>query len=406
MFLNLIFKEIKQQFKSITFYLFIGVIILFYSSQFIGDVGTDANFKPIPPEEYREAYDNEPYYGYEIEENAEKQMERAYARLLGDAEGGSILQRGFLMNKVVNLSEEQKEFMRKAANKISNKGRNGENFIPSIKHEEFKEVLKKVDDKLGGGTYYSEKYNDQLFKKDKTYEKALEEFENMINYDNLSNAYGRLFGDYMGFTSGFFPIFLAAFVLTRDKRYRMSEIIYSREISSYKYVIAKYLGLFISVLLVYLALASHATILVSSMVKSKGYTVEYLAFYKYTFAWIAPTILFTISMGFLIPILVENGIVAIPIQFGIWVCSLLPLIGDYSLSKFVIRFNVVGGYNIFMDSYNTIIINRIFYTIVSFVLVLLSGYILSYRRGRHDGIFKKKFSRKSKKDSRTPSLQS
>jgi len=406
MFLSLVFKEIKQQFKSIIFYLFISVIVLFYITQFLGDVGTEGVSKPIPPEEYREAYGREPYYGYIEEEDPEDQMNLMYSRLIRDANHGSVLQHGFLMNKIVNLSKEQKEFMLDAADKIIKEGHDISNFEADVSYKEFQIIIEKVDERLGGGTYFSEKYNDQVYREEKTYDQALKDFETMISKDTLSNAYGRLYADYMGIGAGFFPIFLAAFILTRDKRYRMSELIYSREISSYKYVFAKYIALVISVLLVYLAIATHATILVSSVVKANGYTVDYLAFYKYTFGWLVPTLLFTISMGFVISIIYGNGIVAIPIQFGLWISSLLPLIGDYGLAKFILRFNTVGSYDIFKESINDILINRILYTVLAIILVGVAGRILSYRRGRQDGIIKKRFKRKSKEDSRTPSLQS
>ena len=54
MFFQLVKKEIEYQFRNITFYLFIGIIQLFYFSQFTGDIDIKG-IKPVPGKSIMEA---------------------------------------------------------------------------------------------------------------------------------------------------------------------------------------------------------------------------------------------------------------------------------------------------------------------------------------------------------------
>lgn len=399
MLLNLIGKEMKEQLRNITFYLFVFIIIMFYASQFIGEIDISSDLKPISPEEYSKTNIRiKPYYGSKQIDNPQKEIQIMYSRLLGDANMGELLKYGFPLNKYVNLSSEQKEFMRDAATKISSHGYVDNKLKIDVTYEHYLEIINEVDKKLGENTYFGDKYRDTKLRAKMSYEEALEDFNEVLDKDKLTNAYGRIFADYMGITAGLFPIFLGAFLLTRDKRSRMQELIYSRRISSYKYVIAKYIALNIMIMFVYLIMASHATYIFARIASANDYNIAYFAFYKYTILWIMPTVMFTTAIGFVLSILFGNGIVAIPIQFGLWMISLMPLKGDYRLFKSVIRFNSVGNYELYMAWKSSILTNRIFFIAISIILVLMASWIFSYKRGNLDGLFKKK--------RRTSSLQS
>lgn len=392
MFSSLVLKEIKYQFRSITFYLFFLILILFYVTQFYGDIGgPNVSLAPTPPEELKNSnligYSN---YGTKTITDENQKMAIMYTRLLGDAESGDILKHGSFINKIVNLSDEHIKVMEEAAIKISKEGYKNGVFHPDVSYKEFNTILNQVDEELGGGTYFGEKYRDYMLTTPKTYEEALEDFRITLEKDKITNAYGRLFSDYMGITAGLFPIFLSAFLLTRDKRYKMHELIYSRQISSFKYVVAKYLGVFISVIICYLVLAGHATYLFTKIASINSYSIDYLAFFKYTIVWVAPTVLFTLAVGLLISILFNNGIPAVPLQFGLWISSMMPLSGDYSLRKFIVRFNSAGEYGKYMEWKPDIVNNRIFFVVVSLAILLIGAWVFEKKRGHQDGYFKKK----------------
>ncbi|WP_425446492.1 ABC transporter permease [Dethiothermospora halolimnae] len=382
MFFELIGKEIKQQFKSITFYLFIIILIFSYHTQFIGDLPD--SIKPTPPNK-ENGYNN--YYGYTYDVSHMEEMKSVYSSLYRDYKNKETLIHGTVMNKTVKLSQEQIDFLKKTMKKISIDGYQEKGLKIDITYEDYLDLMEEVDKKLGGDTYYDSEYRYMITRKRLSYEEALENFNILMEKDKLTRGYGRLFADYMGITAGIYLIFLSAFVITRDKRSKMDGLIYSRKISSFKYILAKYIGLFVSVFIGYIVVATHATIMFTKIASINNYTIDYFAFYKYTIIWIVPTILFTLSIGFIISIVFGNGIVAIPFQFILFSRSVLPLSGDYGLDKFMIRFNSSGKYEQYIQWRPQIITNRIFYVILSIAILIISVLVFEWKRGRGDEFF-------------------
>lgn len=378
MLLKLIKKDIKYLFKNTTLYLFFGVVILFYISQFIGDIGKiGVPIKPVPGQEY---------YGTVKITDKTEEIKEIFRNLNRDLNNGTFEKSGFI-NKVVKLNKDEITLLKNAANRIG--AFDTDEISIKVSYEEYLKIVREVDKKLGKNTSYGDKYRKMVLNRNMTYEEALTEFYDVLDKDKLTNAYARLFADYMGITAAFFPIFLSAFILTRDKRSKMHELIYSRSIKSSSYVISKYIALVTSALLVYLAVATHATIKFCNFAAQNKYIIDYLAFYKYTFIWILPTLMFTTAVGMLISMIFGNGIFALPIQFVLWMTSLFPLEGDYNLSKILIRFNTVGSYNNYILWSKDIITNRIFYAVLSIGIVFITATLLTWRRGGRFELFKK-----------------
>ncbi len=279
-----------------------------------------------------------------------------------------------------NLSVEQKMLIRNAIDKILPNGvldKNNPRFL--VSYNECLSIVKDLDKQLGVNTFEKTLKGENI-SIGLTYEEALTEFQKLFGRDKLTNAYARCLSDYMGITAGFFPIFLAGFILTRDYRSRMHELIYSREVSSFVYVLSRFAAISIAVMLVYLGIAAHSTVVFVKLASIYGYTIDYLAFFKHILVWVMPTVLFTVSLGLLISILFRNGIVAVVIQLVLWFSSLMPLAGDYSLSKYIVRFNLVVNYEKYESYYAAIYINRLFFTLLAFILVAAASIILSWRR--------------------------
>jgi len=222
-----------------------------------------------------------------------------------------------------------------------------------------------------------------------TYEEAAANYENLVCKDKVTGGFGRLFSDYMGITAGFFSIFIGAFLPTRDKRSRMHELIYTRPVSSIVYVFARYIGACVSIIICYLLLATHATVMFAKIAAVNSLSMDYFAFYKYTFTWVLPTVMFTTSLGMLVSSVAGNGVASIPLQFLLWINSLLPLSGDYSLTKFVLRFNSAGKYEEYIKWLPAIYMNRVFFLIISFAIALLTSWVWSLRRSNSDGFITK-----------------
>ena len=279
-----------------------------------------------------------------------------------------------------NLSEEQKMLIHKAIMKILPNGvldEKNPRFL--VSYNECLSIVKELDKQLGVDTFEKVLKGESIYR-GLTYEEALIEFQELFGRDKITNAYARCLSDYMGITAGFFPIFLAGFILTRDYRSRMHELIYSKEVSSFVYVLSRFTAISIAVMLVYLGVAAHSTVVFIKLAGIYGYAIDNLAFFKHILAWVMPTVLFTVSLGLLISILFRNGIVAVVIQLVLWFSSLLPLVGDYSLLKYIVRFNAVVSYEKYESYYAAIYINRLFFTLLAFVLVAAASVILSWRR--------------------------
>ncbi len=387
----LIYKEIKYQLKSIILYIFIGVVALFYFTQFFHLPSNIDDLEPTPPEEISDNMYGLPSYGVTSVDDPMLEMQIVYSRLILTARIGQVLKHGFIINKQLNLTDEQKDFLKYSANKISSKGIVEGKLVPNVTYKEYKEIIKKVDEELGGNTQFNEKYISSYINRPKTYEEAIKSFEDIVNKDKITGAFGRIFADYMGITAGIFPIFLSAFILTRDKRFKAHEIIYNRNISSFKYILSKYIAVNIIILLCYLAFATHATFIFSQLASVSNYSINYFSFYYYTLTWVFPTVLFVTSLSFLLSIVFNNGIVTLPVFTILWFISLMPLKGEYGLSKYVIRFNTVGQYDNFIMWQGDIIFNRVAYLVVSIILVLLASLIWSWKRGNIDASPKNKF---------------
>lgn len=378
MLVELIKKDIKYLFKNITLYIFFGIVLLFYFSQFASDLDKVNPIKPEPGQKY---------YGSVIITDKTEEMKEIFRSLNRDLGRGAFQRNGFI-NKTVYLSSDQRSLLKDAADKIGTFKDDNDVDI-KVNYDEYLKIVRELDKKLGRNTCYGDKYRQTVLYRNMTYEEAVMEFNNLLNKDKLTNAYGRLFADYMGITAAFFPIFLSAFILTRDKRSKMHELIYSRSISSGIYIASKFIALVLSAFLIYLVSAFLATAKFSILAYQNSYNIDYLAFFKYTFAWILPTLMFTTAFGMFVSMIFNNGVYAIPLQFVIWMTSLMPLEGNYNLSKILIRFNTVGDYSKYILWKQEIIINRIFYVLISIALLFITALLLEWRRGGGFGIFKK-----------------
>ncbi|MBP1996052.1 hypothetical protein [Paenibacillus eucommiae] len=381
MFFSLMGKELKYQFGNLTFYMFLVAVILFYVTQF-DPPGSIADLKPKA-----EAQGERIYYGQKTITEPRDEMVKMVWQLEWDYQAGEISKPLLFMNKSVKLDEQQLAAMEQTLETLLPGGLTSEmaeddsRMEFAVTYEKYLELVRSLDKKLGGSTAYGDKLRPSILYKEKTYEDAVQDYKDLLEKDRLTNAGGRLFADYMGITAGFFPVFLSAFVLGRDRRTRMQEIIYSRSFSSWRYVLPKYAAVCLILLLGYLAVATHAEFSLTKIAAAEHLDFAYFAFYKYTFAWLLPTIMVTVALGMLVSVLTKYTLVAIPLQFLLWMSTMMPLEGEYGLRKFVIRYNTFGGYDNYVQWSSAIMVNRIFYVLLSLAIMWLVIWIWNRKRG-------------------------
>ncbi|NLL00536.1 MAG: ABC transporter permease [Clostridiales bacterium] len=392
MWITLFLKECKEIGRSITYYIFLACLSVFFVSQ-MGSV--DAVSEPLPGAES---------YGWKYSEEEDVIMYSALDNLLFELGRNSFVTYPIGFYKQVILSENEQEeiyelledvveqskddlteAVKKYAGSMDHSAVESINIRPDMTYEEFCDVFNRIDKILGGGSKYSDEriYSHAIVSK--TYEEAMDDYRSIIENDHVSGAYARLFADYMGIILAILPVFLAVTRVLKDRRAKAEQVIYSKGRSSAVIILTRYTAIIAMTLLPVIILSINPLLQTIYVAANNGITADYFAFIKIIFGWVLPTILFSVSMGFLLTEL-TNGLLAILLQAIFWIVSVFAantIIVGYVGWNLVPRFNTVGSYEVFISIFNDLVKNRIFYTIIS--ILMLFGSIILYdmkRRGR------------------------
>lgn len=411
----LFFKESKKILLSLTFVFYIITVFAMYFTQFHADCDKSI----IPPDKTISEY------GYIVKETPEILMPSATQNLVMEYLSDTYTAYPIGFYKEVKLNDNKKNKMAEIITEITGitkeqldnfqdfdegglefSGQPDENgnmtaeysepSIPeiniseSLTYQHFRELMRQADKIIGGGSMYSDNNILENFSLvPKTYEEALEEYNSIITKDKITGAYARLFCDYMGIILAIMPVFVSVSLFSMDKRANISQLIYSRKISSSKLILTRYFSL-IAVLIIPLII----TIIVASAKVSAVYSdmeIDMLAIPKLSAVWLIPNIMFSVAVGMLLTEAV-SPLASILVQGILWVSSIMSasgLTGNIGLFTLVCRHNSLYNANLFEQSLSSFIFNRIFYTLISIAMIILA--ILVYERKRKGGFngFKK-----------------
>ncbi len=376
MFKKIFSKELKYQFTSFTIVILIVSTFLFYYTQFIGDLKRWW-VKPIPPRTHTEVLWEKK--GDILILNNEEVIKSVYENMKTDYEKGYTLKIRGINRIYEKINDSEKVALKEIIEEFEDKSFD-------MNYDEFKNIMEKVDKALGGNTAYNEEYYRLCFANKESYEVEKKEYDAILKEDKVTNAYARLFADYIGIALGFFMVFVTGFTFVRDKRYSSNELIYTKEVSCFEYVGGKYLADILTALIIVTIMAGHATWLFHGFSNVTRDPISYTAFFKYTIIWILPTIMIVASLSYVLQIIFDNGIVPIIIQFLYWMYS--SNIHHNQISKYIIRFNSIVPYSEFQPVEHTIFVNRIFYTLLSIILLFVAMKLWDIKRGALDGGFK------------------
>lgn len=253
-------------------------------------------------------------------------------------------------------------------------------FAENMTYELFEESMEKINKILGGGSYYKKDNLSSNAYIPMTYEQALEEYESILNDDKVTGAYARLFCDYMGLMLGILPVFLAVSRELRDKKSNAALVIYSKKISSLRIMETRYAAILVislfPVLIFGIILLAYAMFQANSI----GVSGDILLYFAYLGSWLIPTAMFTISLGMLCSVL-TGKILGILVQAIIWIISIFSgNIRGQAGFNLIPRFNNFGSYPIFQNIYESFVINRIFYFIVSIALFIVAVVVFEQKR--------------------------
>ncbi|MCM1330908.1 MAG: ABC transporter permease [Ruminococcus sp.] len=411
--MSLFLKECKKIIFSLTFLLYVFVIIAFYATQFASD--REAIPKPFKGAES---------YGTVAKEVPEILMPRAIEGLVSEYLSGSFTAYPIGFYKNVKLNEKKRAEMCEVIYELSGITKeeldnfeydeggfeevydeNGEpmmimkepvipevNIPESLTYERFRELMRRADEIIGGGSDFCDEYLIGNFSRvPQTYEDALAEYEYLINEEKITPAYARLFCDYACIDLAIMPVFVAAALAAKDKKSRMEQLVYSRKISSVRLILTRYAALICTMAVPVILTAIHAYVGVCGIYE--GYDVDGLAFVKYPLMWLTPNLLLAAAMGMLLTELF-SPIIAIFVQGAWWFGGIFASTGGLTgnITSFVLvpRHNNLFKADLFAATYRQFVFNRTFYTALSIVLIILTVIVYEVKRrgGLNVGNFK------------------
>lgn len=418
---QLFIKECRQTAKSLIFWLTVLILIFVFTSQ-LGEM--EIKTEPKPGQGSYEGY------GHQVSDDPEMIMKSVLGQLIEEycRRNYTTYPIGFYKRVTPNQQEEQRigEILKETtgigsrdeADRVREEWYSAFNTMTGdaietaysgsltvepavgLTYDHFIELMDELDGILGGGSKYSKQYLGKNAEVPLTYEDASRAYQNLIEKDRLAGGYARMFSDYMGIFLGMLPVFLAVTRGLRDRRTRMQELIYTRKCASVTIIASRYLSMLVMLTLPVLALSVIPLSKCIRYANTEGIAVDMLAFAKYTFGWLLPTIMITVALGMFLTELTDTA-AAVLVQGAWWFVSIFAGVknlkgGQYGWSL-IPRHNTEMNWQGFHEGFAQLAANRVLYAAAALLLVVLTAYIYSQKRkGRLDIRGKILANRKSK----------
>ena len=172
-------------------------------------------------------------------------------------------------------------------------------FISQVTYERFKELMREMETMIGeeGSQYSTEMMITYFGLSEMSYEEACAEYDQTIKGDKVTGSFARLFCDYMGLSLGLYPIFIIVFMWLKDRLDSVTELFYTRRVSSFKLVLTRYLASITMVLIPVILLSFESLIPLVSFGSKQGISIDPFAYIKYILWWLLPTVMIVSSIG-------------------------------------------------------------------------------------------------------------
>lgn len=400
MFWTLFRKECLMILKSLIFWLYVLGLSLFFFSQ-MGTITFES--KPEPGQES---------YGMKTSEKKEDQMQGTLGLLAESYLNDTFTTAPVEFNKHVSLNDEEKQVIETILEDTTGLSTEEietryEEWVQSqtiamedgsymmvdgsfvlepkdgLTYDEFLTKMQKVCEILGPGSGFTEDGIRQNALVEKTYEDALEEYNNLLEKDGLTGGYARLFCDYMGIILAVLPVFVAVTREIRDKRAQMKELLYVRRASSFTILFSRYAALCLCMFVPVLLLSCYPLAECIGFAQGKGISLDLTAFFRYSVGWLLPTILVVTALGLFLTELTGTS-AGVLVQAVWWFLSVFTGSdtmggGDYGMNL-VPRHNTEFNYAGFHDQFSQLALNRVFYGVLALAFVTAAAMIFEARR--------------------------
>lgn len=392
MFGTLFMKECRQVLKSLVYYIYVVIFVLFITSQMSSE------------SELQEPKPGQSYYGETVIRDDTLTMERTLANLLQDICHNSFATYPIGLYKEVNLTNDEMGQVIAILERCTGKsfeileeemeeyyaqsGIGDASYRVAVKegftYAEFEAAMEEVCDLVGKGSFYEKERYENRIHVPMTYEQAKEEFDALCTKDRLTRAYMRLFCDYAGIVLSVLPIFIGVSRALRDKRAKVQQVIFSKSASGTQIIVSRYLAN-----LVMLSIPVFLTALLLQQpfyyrAQTMGIQGDVWAFLTVPGIWLLPEIMTVLAVSFLITEFTDT-IWTIFLQVAWAFTSLFSattLVGDFGL-KLVARWNTLGKTLLYSTLKKEFLFNRGFYILLAVVCVILT--VLVYEKKRRGG---------------------
>ena len=403
MFRCLFLKECRQILKSLVYYIYILLFVLFITGQMAETNLKEVLQGPRPGEEF---------YGLSYAGEPKLIMQRTLAELLRDCSANTYSTYPMGLHRSVRLNEEEESQIQEILKACT--GREYEALCEEmwayfdridqtsewgamtaiysytieprkgLTYGEFEESMEQVCRIVGKGSMYEKKRYENMTRTVKTYEEAKTDYEDLKTLDHVTRNYMRLFCDYAGIVLAVLPVFLGVARCLRDRRAKVADVLYAKQASAGVLVLSRYTAAVFMSFLPVVALALIEQLPVQYAARRVGVVPDLLAFLHYSLIWLLPEIMVVLAVAFLVTELTGN-ITGIFLQV-LWglgsMMSAVTLTGDFGL-KLVIRWNDHDGIRSFLGQLGDLYRNRGFYALLSLLLIVAA--VLVYERKRRKG---------------------
>ncbi len=399
-------KECKKVIFSLTFVLYVATVAGMYVTQFCNDKSPLTEPRPETGD-----------YGFTLREDPALIMSAAVESLLGDYLGGSYPAYPFMFYKDVRLKEDKRLEMRDILTELT--GLSGEEIdgfsgfaqegyycegidengnpifkfqekrlpeytLPeSLTYQRFCELMEQADKLIGGGSSYGADRLIGFGAAPMTYEEALQEYQALVQPQELGSAYLRLHCDYMGIDLAVMPVFVAVALWQQDKRARMQDLIYTRKSSAFRIVGTRYLALVCCMTVPVLLTLAYTVVTVTGMYPQMH--ISWGGGLGMALLWMLADVLAVSAVGVLLTELF-SPLLAIFLQCVWWFLSLsaTKLTGEVKRFGLQIRHNSLGKLAIWQSQWNNFVCNRL--ALIALAVLALALTIWLYERKRKGGM--------------------
>ena len=253
-------------------------------------------------------------------------------------------------------------------------------------YPEFRDLMQRVDDILGGGSDYSAKSLIGFGTVPVSYEEAVQRYDLCLSRDKITGGYARLFSDYaVAMVMSLLPVFPAVLMCMKDRQVKMTEIIYARKISSAKIIVFRYLAIMTAVMIPVIILSYISNSSVWGLYD--GAELDYFAPLKYDLGWIMPGIMIAAAVGMCLTEL-TNTPIALAVQGFWWLFDVnagFRAVSDgYALFRLAPRHNA-GEMSYFrtqdyIDNFSRLTANRLLFAGLSMLLIAVTVLVYEAKR--------------------------